>query len=186
MTVLIIIILKHQNTWISGILRRHATIKHQHIYKEKRKPCYETFMKLYMILIRENDQSYEWWGCCLFIILRSHFKACEYMKEGQISYLYLFVCDQSNHYYDCCDGFSIELDTNQLNPFCRIIFELKEKSFDLKNDHFRIGIVLLSYLFLPGKWGEMVCLELYQIGVRAYAFFCLLCQGQERQREGWS
>ena len=118
----------------------------------------------------------------IYNIKRSHFKACEYMKEGQISYLYLFVCDQSNHYYDCCDGFSIELGTNQLNPFCRIIIELKEKSFDLKNDHFRIGIVLLSYIFLPGKWDEMVCLELYQIGVRAYAFFCLLSQGQERQK----
>ena len=58
---------------------------------------------------------------------RSHFKAYEYMKEAQISYLYLFVCDHSNHCYDCCDGFSvIELGTNQLNPFCKIIFELKK------------------------------------------------------------
>lgn len=56
---------------------------------------------------------------------RSHFKAYEYMKEGRISYL--FVYDHSNHYYDYCDGFSvIELGTNQLNPFCKIIFELKK------------------------------------------------------------
>ena len=61
---------------------------------------------------------------------RSHFKACEYMKEGQITIL-IFVCPCSfNHYYDYCDGFSdIELGTNQLNPFCRIIFELKKKGF---------------------------------------------------------
>lgn len=94
------------------------------------------------------------------------------MRE-QIPYLYLFIPD--NLIIDSCDGSSDNVSgTNQLDflkerfgcsraffiSILRNTFELKKKSFGLQNNCFRTGIVLLSYLFLPRKSGEMLCLEL--------------------------
>lgn len=96
------------------------------------------------------------------------------MREVQTSYLHLFVlgnliiimtivmvslimCQVQTSLISC------RKDLAAGGPFVililRNIFELK-KSFDLKNDCFRTGIVLLSYLFLLRKSGEMLWLEL--------------------------
>lgn len=81
-------------------------------------------------------------------IKSSYVEVCECMKGGQISQ---YICLCPLIIIDYYDGFSdVDLGTDQLEPYCGKIVELKKKSFDLKNGHFRTGIVLLL-LFPPQK-----------------------------------
>lgn len=143
MTFLTIMIEQHQNIWISGILRRYAAVSHMEI-RRKRNLAIRQLVILWMNFIHlwKWSEWWSWWGYYLLIILRVVMLWCvSVWKEGRY---HSYICLCSLIIIDYYDGFSdVDLGTDQLEPYCGKIVELKKKSFDLKNGHFRTGIVLL-------------------------------------------